>query len=418
MNISVVIPLLNEEESLQELHDWIAKVMQSNRYLYEIIFIDDGSTDTSWQVIEQLSEKNKEVKGIRFQKNYGKSQALDAGFEIAEGEVVITMDADLQDNPEEIPELYDLITKENFDLISGWKKTRYDNVITKNIPSKLFNAAARKTSGLKLHDFNCGLKAYRNEVIKTVKVSGEMHRYIPVLAKNEGFTKIGEKVVQHQARKYGTTKFGMNRFINGFLDLITISFLSKFGKRPMHFFGLWGTLMFVFGFSSTAYIGVMKLYKLANGIKTILITDNPWFYIALTTMILGTLLFLAGFLGESSGRFQDIYATNGTIQTSDINEKQDIEDLSEAETRVAVAAKGLLKKYKWKSAVADKGDDARIHFGIMAQDLENAFANEGLDAGDYGMFISSTWTDEATGEEKTRLGVRYNELLAFIIAAI
>ena len=298
MDISVVIPLLNEEESLQELHDWIAKVMQSNRYLYEIIFIDDGSTDTSWNVIEQLSSKNKAVKGIRFQKNYGKSQALDAGFELAQGRVVITMDADLQDSPDEIPELYDLIIQENFDLISGWKKKRYDNVVTKNIPSKLFNAAARKTSGLKLHDFNCGLKAYKNEVIKSVKVSGEMHRYIPVLAKNEGFTKIGEKVVQHQARKYGETKFGMNRFVNGFLDLITISFLSKFGKRPMHFFGLWGTLMFIFGFCSAAYIGTMKLYKLANGMKTILVTDNPWFYIALTTMVLGTLLFLAGFLGE------------------------------------------------------------------------------------------------------------------------
>ena len=298
MNISIVIPLLNEEESLKELHDWIAKVMQSNRYLYEIIFIDDGSTDTSWNVIENLSLKDQCVKAIRFQKNYGKSQALDAGFELATGNVVITMDADLQDNPEEIPELYELIVTENFDLISGWKKKRYDNVFTKNIPSKLFNAAARRTSGLKLHDFNCGLKAYKNSVIKTVKVSGEMHRYIPVLANNEGFTKIGEKVVKHQARKYGQTKFGMDRFINGFLDLITISFLSKFGKRPMHFFGLWGTLMFLFGTTSAMYIGILKLYKLYKGIKTILITDNPWFYIALTSMILGTLLFLAGFIGE------------------------------------------------------------------------------------------------------------------------
>ena len=298
MNISIVIPLLNEEESLEELYDWIAKVMQSNRYLYEIIFIDDGSTDTSWNVIENLSLKDQCVKAIRFQKNYGKSQALDAGFELATGNVVITMDADLQDNPEEIPELYDLIVTENFDLISGWKKKRYDNVFTKNIPSKLFNAAARRTSGLKLHDFNCGLKAYKNSVIKTVKVSGEMHRYIPVLANNEGFTKIGEKVVQHQARKYGQTKFGMDRFINGFLDLITISFLSKFGKRPMHFFGLWGTLMFLFGIISAFFIGILKLYKLYKGIKTILVTDNPWFYIALTSMILGTLLFLAGFIGE------------------------------------------------------------------------------------------------------------------------
>mgnify|MGYP006072638519 CR=1 FL=1 len=298
MDISVVIPLLNEDESLQELHDWIAKVMQSNHYLYEIIFIDDGSTDRSWNVIEKLSQENNSVKGIRFQKNYGKSQALDAGFELAKGDVVITMDADLQDNPDEIPELYDLIFKEDFDLISGWKKKRYDNVITKNIPSKLFNAAARKTSGLKLHDFNCGLKAYKNLVIKTVKVSGEMHRYIPVLAKNEGFTKIGEKVVQHQARKYGVTKFGMERFVNGFLDLITISFLSKFGKRPMHFFGLWGTFMFLFGTTSAFYIGVVKLYKLYNGSSTILVTNNPWFFIALTAMVLGTLLFLSGFIGE------------------------------------------------------------------------------------------------------------------------
>jgi glycosyltransferase involved in cell wall biosynthesis len=298
MDISVIIPLLNEEESLQELHDWIAKVRQSNRFVYEIIFIDVGSTDTSWAVIEKLSASNSEVKGIRFQKNFGKSQALDAGFEMAKGAVVITMDADLQDNPDEIPALYDLITKDNFDLISGWKKKRYDNLITKNIPSKLFNAAARKTSGLKLNDFNCGLKAYKNIVIKTVKVSGEMHRYIPVLAKNEGFTKIGEKVVQHQARKYGVTKFGMDRFINGFLDLITISFLSKFGKRPMHIFGLWGSLMFLFGTATALYIGVLKLHKVFNDIKTILITDNPWFFIALTSMILGTLLFLAGFIGE------------------------------------------------------------------------------------------------------------------------
>jgi glycosyltransferase involved in cell wall biosynthesis len=298
MDISVVIPLLNEEESLQELHSWIAKVMQSNSYVYEIIFIDDGSTDTSWNVIEKLSLEHLQVKGIKFQKNYGKSQALDAGFEMAQGNVVITMDADLQDNPDEIPELYDLIIKEDYDLISGWKKKRYDNVVTKNIPSKLFNAAARKTSGLKLHDFNCGLKAYKNIVIKTVKVSGEMHRYIPVLAKNEGFTNIGEKVVQHQARKYGVTKFGMDRFINGFLDLITISFLSKFGKRPMHLFGLWGSIVFIIGFISAGYIGITKLYKLSQGMKAILITDNPWFYISLIAMVVGTQLFLAGFLGE------------------------------------------------------------------------------------------------------------------------
>lgn len=298
MDISVVIPLLNEEESIQELYDWIASVMQSNQFLYEIIFIDDGSTDSSWQVIEKLSRSNSSLKGIRFQKNYGKSQALDAGFSLATGEVVITMDADLQDSPNEIPALYELITKDDFDLISGWKKKRHDNVIAKNIPSKLFNWAARKTSGLALHDFNCGLKAYKNTVVKNVKVSGEMHRYIPVLAQNEGFKNIGEKVVQHQARKYGETKFGMSRFINGFLDLITISFLTKFGKRPMHFFGLWGTLMFVFGLLSAGYIGAMKLYKLSQGMKTILVTSNPWFYIALTAMILGTQLFLAGFIGE------------------------------------------------------------------------------------------------------------------------
>ena len=298
MDISVVIPLFNEEESLKELYDWIASMMQSNQFLYEVIFIDDGSTDTSWEVIEDLSQTASTVKGIRFQKNYGKSQALDAGFQIAAGNVVITMDADLQDSPDEIPGLYKLITDENFDLVSGWKKKRYDNIIAKNIPSKLFNWAARKTSGLQLHDFNCGLKAYKNEVIKMVKVRGEMHRYIPVLAKNKGFLNIGEKIVQHQARKYGETKFGMSRFINGFLDLITISFLSKFGKRPMHFFGLWGTLMFVFGLFSAGYLGVTKLYKLSQGMKAILITDNPWFYIAMVGMILGTQLFLAGFLGE------------------------------------------------------------------------------------------------------------------------
>ncbi|MDG2194005.1 MAG: glycosyltransferase family 2 protein [Polaribacter sp.] len=298
MDISVVVPLLDESASLHELHDWIANVMQANSYVYELIFIDDGSTDTSWQVIESLVEKNSAVKCIRFQKNYGKSQALDAGFELATGHVVITMDADLQDNPEEIPGLYNMIINEDLDVVSGWKKKRYDNVITKNIPSKLFNLAARKTSGLKLHDINCGLKAYKNEVVKSIKVSGEMHRYIPVLAKNEGFTKIGEKVVQHQARKYGVTKFGMSRFINGFLDLITISFLSKFGKRPMHFFGLWGTFMFIVGFLSAAFMGAMKLYKLSQDMKSILITDNPWFYIALTSMLLGTQLFLAGFIGE------------------------------------------------------------------------------------------------------------------------
>jgi len=298
MDISVVIPLLDEDESLQELYDWIAQVMQSNQFLYEIIFIDDGSTDKSWQTIQKLSQKNNAVKGIRFQKNYGKSQALNAGFKIAQGDVIITMDADLQDNPDEIPALYKLIKENNFDLISGWKKKRYDSKIRKNIPSKLFNWAARKTSGLKLHDFNCGLKAYSNKVIKTIDVSGEMHRYIPVLAKNEGFINIGEKVVKHQARKYGVTKFGMERFINGFLDLVTIWFISKFGKRPMHLFGLLGSFMFFIGFTTAFVLGALKIYKIYHGIKTILITENPWFYIALTSMILGTQLFLAGFIGE------------------------------------------------------------------------------------------------------------------------
>ncbi|NAS30281.1 glycosyltransferase [Flavobacteriaceae bacterium R38] len=295
MNISVVIPLLNEEESLNELHDWIANVMQSNRFSYELLFIDDGSTDNSWATIEKLSEKNDAVKGIRFFKNFGKSQALHAGFEIAQGNVVITMDADLQDNPEEIPELYQLITNDKHDLISGWKKKRYDSVLFKNLPSKLFNWAARKTSGLKLHDFNCGLKAYRNEVVKNIDVSGEMHRYIPVLAKNAGFSKIDEKVVQHQARKYGKTKFGMERFINGFLDLITIWFISKFGRRPMHLFGALGVLMSFIGFLFAIYLGIDKLFLNPSGR---LITQRPQFYISLTTMIIGAQLFIAGFLGE------------------------------------------------------------------------------------------------------------------------
>ena len=295
MNISIVIPLLNEDESLKELHDWIVSVMQSNHFLYEILFIDDGSTDRSWEIIEELSKQNSNVKGLRFLRNYGKSQALHAGFKIAQGNVVITMDADLQDNPEEIPELYNLIIKDDFDLISGWKKKRYDSVIAKNIPSKLFNWAARKTSGVKLNDFNCGLKAYKNVVVKNIEVSGEMHRYIPVLAKNAGFTKIDEKVVQHQARKYGKTKFGMDRFTNGFLDLITIWFLSKFGKRPMHLFGAWGAFMFFVGFCFALYLGIDKLFIHKTGR---LITDRPQFYISLTAMILGTQLFLAGFLGE------------------------------------------------------------------------------------------------------------------------
>lgn len=295
MNLSIVIPLLNEEESLNELYRWIASVMQSSGFSYELIFIDDGSTDNSWKIIERLSLENTEVKGIRFQKNYGKSQALHAGFAMAKGDVIITMDADLQDSPEEIPALYRMITEQNLDLVSGWKKKRYDSVLSKNMPSKLFNYAARKTSGVKLHDFNCGLKAYKNDVVKSIEVTGEMHRYIPVLAKNAGFTKISEKPVLHQARKYGTTKFGAERFIRGFLDLITIWFLSRFGKRPMHLFGAWGAFMLFVGFCFALFLGIDKLFINPYGR---LIADRTEFYIALTAMILGTQLFLAGFLGE------------------------------------------------------------------------------------------------------------------------
>lgn len=298
MNLFIIIPLLNEEESLQELYHWIVSVMNSNAYSYEVIFIDDGSTDASWKIIERLSTENPNIKGIHFLKNFGKSQALHAGFAKAQGEVIITMDADLQDSPDEIPGLYQLIMNEGFDLVSGWKKKRYDAVFAKNIPSKLFNWAARKTSGVQLNDFNCGLKAYKNVVIKNIEVSGEMHRYIPVLAKNAGFTKIGEKVVIHQARKYGETKFGMDRFINGFLDLITIWFLSRFGKRPMHLFGALGSVMFSIGFIAAGFIGFKKMYNLYNELPYDLVTNNPWFYISLTTMIIGTQLFLAGFLGE------------------------------------------------------------------------------------------------------------------------
>lgn len=298
MNISIVIPLLNEQESLPELTSWITKVMTDNNFSYEVIFIDDGSTDKSWEIIQNLSAENSNIKGIKFLTNFGKSQALHAGFAKAQGDVVITMDADLQDSPDEIPELYNMITKDNYDLVSGWKKKRYDSVVAKNLPSKLFNWAARKTSDVQLNDFNCGLKAYKSIVIKNIEVSGEMHRYIPVLAKNAGFGNIGEKVVIHQARKYGESKFGINRFINGFLDLITIWFLSKYGKRPMHLFGAAGVLMFIIGFVSTFLIIGLKLLKLYTGYETILVTSNPLFYIALTAMIIGTQLFLAGFLGE------------------------------------------------------------------------------------------------------------------------
>ena len=295
MDISVVIPLLDEQDSLVELHDWIAQVMQSNRLTYELIFIDDGSRDDSWSIIKKLNTKNPSVSGIRFANNFGKSQALHAGFEKVKGDVVITMDADLQDSPDEIPELFRLIKEENLDIVSGWKKKRYDAYFTKNLPSKLFNWAARRISGLKLHDFNCGLKAYKKEVIKSIEVYGEMHRYIPVLAVNAGFKNIIEKPVAHQARKHGKTKFGMERFINGFLDLITIWFVSRFAKRPMHFFGLLGVLMFIIGFGFAFYLGLDKLYFNPTGR---LIAERPEFFIALTTMVIGTQFFVAGFLGE------------------------------------------------------------------------------------------------------------------------
>lgn len=302
MDISVVIPLYNEEESLPELFAWIQRVMTKNGFSYEVIFVNDGSTDRSWQVIEGLAAQNDTVKGIKFRRNHGKSPALYCGFEKAQGDVVITMDADLQDSPDEIPELYRMITEDGYDLVSGYKKKRYDP-LSKTIPTKLFNATARAVSGIKnLHDFNCGLKAYRKEVIKNIEVYGEMHRYIPYLAKNAGFNKIGEKVVQHQARKYGVTKFGLNRFVNGYLDLISLWFLSKFGVQPMHIFGFLGSLMFILGFLAVIGVGAHKLYAMYSGQPYILVTDSPYFYLALTTMILGTQLFLAGFLGELIAR--------------------------------------------------------------------------------------------------------------------
>ena len=302
MQISVVIPLFNEEESLPELHQWIQKVMEREAFSYEILFVDDGSTDHSWEVIQQICTKDSHVKAIRFLRNYGKSQALNAGFAKAEGEVVFTMDADLQDSPEEIPALYHMIVAEGYDLVSGWKKKRYGHKLTKNLPSKLFNWAARKVSGLTLHDFNCGLKAYRKDVVKTVDVRGEMHRYIPVLAKSAGFSRITEKVVIHQARKYGTSKFGLNRFFNGYLDLITLWFLSNFGKKPMHVFGFLGSIMFFIGFIAIICIGADKAYALLNHIPQRLITDTPYFFIALTTMLLGSQFFLAGFIGDLISR--------------------------------------------------------------------------------------------------------------------
>jgi len=302
MDISVVIPLLNEKESLPELTNWISRVMTAHQFSYEIILVDDGSNDGSWQEIERLATLNPNIHGIKFRRNYGKSAALNIGFEATQGEVVITMDADLQDSPDEIPGLYRKIMDENFDLVSGWKKKRYDP-ITKTIPTKLFNWATRKMSGIKLHDFNCGLKAYRKDVVKTIEVYGEMHRYIPVIAKWNGFTRVGEQIVMHQARKYGHTKFGgMSRFINGFLDLISIYFVGKFSKKPMHFFGTLGTLMFLLGFISALYIGIEKLYFVMNNIAAERVTNSPYFYIALTTMLLGTMLFLAGFLAELISR--------------------------------------------------------------------------------------------------------------------
>ena len=296
MDISLVIPLLNEEESLPELSAWIEKVMLENNYSYEIIFVDDGSTDNSWSIIEQLRSKNQNIKGIKFQRNYGKSAGLNEGFRAAQGDVIITMDADLQDSPDEIPELRRMILEDGFDLVSGWKKKRYDNKLTKNLPSKLFNAAARQMSKIKLHDFNCGLKSYSNKVVKSIEVYGEMHRYVPVLAKWSGFRKIGEKVVEHRPRKYGVSKFGWTRFINGFLDLMTIFFMGKFGKRPMHFFGLWGTIFFLLGFGFSIYLVISKIV-----LKTPL-TNNPLFFMAMTAAIIGIQLFLAGFIGELVSR--------------------------------------------------------------------------------------------------------------------
>lgn len=298
MDISVVVPLYNEAESLPELESWIERVMKENGFSYEIIFVNDGSTDNSWEVIKQLRDKNPAVKGVCFRRNYGKSPALNTGFERAQGDVVITMDADLQDSPDEIPELYRMITANGYDLVSGWKQKRYDP-LSKTIPTKLFNATARKVSGIRnLHDFNCGLKAYRKKVVKHIEVYGDMHRYIPYLAKNAGFTKIGEKVVHHQARKYGKTKFGLDRFVNGYLDLATLWFTSRFGVKPMHFFGLLGSLMFMLGLIAVMVVGGMKLYHMHAGEPYSLVTDSPYFYIALVTMILGTQLFLTGFLGE------------------------------------------------------------------------------------------------------------------------
>lgn len=297
MDLSIVIPLIDEAESLPELSAWIEKVMNENHYSYEIIYVDDGSSDNSWEVIEQLKTGNPNIKGIKFQRNYGKSAGLNEAFRAASGDVVITMDADLQDSPDEIPELRRMIIEDGYDMVSGWKKKRYDNTFTKNIPSKFFNAVTRKVSGIKLHDFNCGLKAYKNRTIKGIEVYGEMHRYIPVLAKWSGFKKIGEKVVEHRARKYGRSKFGMRRFVNGFLDLLSITFVGKFSKRPMHFFGLWGTLFFLAGLGISVYLVVSKIMD-----SSFTLTNRPGFFLALTSLIIGMQLFLAGFIGELISR--------------------------------------------------------------------------------------------------------------------
>lgn len=301
MNISIVVPLFNEEESLSELVAWIAKVMYEKSFTYEILLVDDGSNDGSWREVETLSKEYGSIRGIKFRRNYGKSAALYSGFQAAQGDVVITMDADLQDSPDEIPGLYYMITKDGYDMVSGWKKKRYDP-ITKTIPSKFYNWTARKATGIKLHDFNCGLKAYRNELVKSIEVYGEMHRYIPVLAKQAGFTKIGERVVKHQARKYGVTKFGLERFINGFLDLMSIIFMTRFGKKPMHLFGTMGVLVFLLGLFSATAVGAKKLIAIARGVDAILVTDSPYFYLSLVCMIIGTQLFLSGFIGELVSR--------------------------------------------------------------------------------------------------------------------
>lgn len=300
--LSIIIPLYNEAESLPELAEWIRKVTEEHQLSHEVIMVDDGSNDGSWDVIEKIAVADPAVRGIKFRRNYGKSAALHCGFQAAHGDVVITMDADLQDSPDEIPELYRMIVSENYDLVSGWKKKRYDRLWSKKIPSRFFNSIARLFSGIKIHDFNCGLKAYRRDVVKSIEIFGEMHRYIPIIANKAGFTNIGEKVVVHQKRKYGTTKFGFGRFLKGYLDLMTISFISTFGKRPMHIFGSLGTLMFLVGFAIAAYLGVDKLIAVAHHIRLRLVTDSPYFYIALTVMIIGTQFFLAGFLGELVSR--------------------------------------------------------------------------------------------------------------------